>query len=123
MSAHSGEYAAHLRSPDWARMRRDRIIETRWRCEGCGQLAYDLELHHETYDRLGTERPRDLRLLCSVCHRRADAERRKRASAAQWAARVDGWARCVYGDEWNLDHDPDEVGEQFKDWLACGGEA
>jgi 5-methylcytosine-specific restriction endonuclease McrA len=65
---HSPEYERWLRSPDWAAIRRDRIIEAGWRCDHCGHLAYDLELHHKHYDTLGDESPHDLELLCTVCH-------------------------------------------------------
>jgi 5-methylcytosine-specific restriction endonuclease McrA len=119
--SHSDEYERRLRSRDWAQIRRDRIIDARWHCERCGDLSYDLELHHRDYDTLGDETPEDVELLCKVCHRRADAERRRRVEAARWAARVDGWASKVYGEEWELTHGYEEVDEAFGDWLALGG--
>ncbi len=122
MSAHSLAYRERLCSADWSAIRRDRIIENRWRCEECGYLSYDLDLHHETYDRLGQERRQDLRLLCKVCHRRADTARRRRVEARAWSARVDGWATKVYGDDWAQDYSSIDMDERFSDWLAIGGE-
>lgn len=36
-------------------------------CERCGILP-GVQLHHLTYERIGSERPEDLQLLCKACH-------------------------------------------------------
>jgi 5-methylcytosine-specific restriction endonuclease McrA len=110
-------YSALLRSPRWQAMRRARIAWCGWRCERCDCLAYDLELHHLNYDRLGEERAEDLVLLCPPCHREADAERRSAADEAHWKRRLDGWASRVFGDGWTWTPGYEAAEEAFCAWL------
>jgi hypothetical protein len=110
-------YAAHIRSSYW-RWLRDIVGEfVDWRCERCGLFGRDFDLHHKTYERFGEERSGDVEYLCKGCHRVADQERRAQLPAAAWGARVDGWARAVYGDDWELGWGYEEVEERFLDWL------
>ena len=38
-------------------------------CQACGNDRYsELVIHHVTYERYGSEKPNDLRLLCWWCH-------------------------------------------------------
>jgi hypothetical protein len=103
-------------------MRRDRIVEANWHCEECGVLAYVLQLHHETYERLGAEFHFDLRLLCVPCHRRADVRRAARERRDLYRRRLDGWARKVHGDDWRDWLDPEDVAEEFEDFCALQDE-
>ena len=63
-------YRAHLASSDWQAIRADVIERANYRCERCGQ-PWGLEVHHETYERVGHEQPDDLVCLCRDCHRAA----------------------------------------------------
>jgi len=71
-------YRAYLRSPHWRQLRAERLKAAGYRCYECGASGVVLQLHHLTYARLGSERPGDLRVLCKVCHRRADRKRKTR---------------------------------------------
>jgi len=55
------------RSPHWHMLKRqhDRIP-----CYSCGDWkAFNLDLHHKTYERLGQEVPSDLVRMCKFCHK------------------------------------------------------
>lgn len=60
-------YEDYLRSPHWAERRRLAGDAADWTC-ACGRPA--TQIHHRTYARLGRERLRDLRAVCSDCHRK-----------------------------------------------------
>lgn len=119
-------YNIVIRSKRWALLRDKFIYRCDSRCMRCNwqktqwSKGRTLELHHRTYERLGAEAEGDLELLCSVCHARADEERaaegRRRADAALYDARFDGWARACFGDDyWGIE---DEwMHDQFEDWL------
>ncbi len=62
-------YRGHLRSPEWATIKRLARERDGWRCQGCTS-AKDLNTHHLTYDRLGGERLGDVQILCDACHGR-----------------------------------------------------
>lgn len=66
-SAGYKSYAAYLRTEHWRRIRSRKLEQADHRCEVCGSRI-QLQIHHRTYDRLGNERPRDLQVLCEICH-------------------------------------------------------
>lgn len=106
-------YLAYLQSDQWALQRAAALARASYRCKSCG-TPVDLEVHHLTYERLGEELPQDLTVLCATCHTRLhrnDDQRRLRT------ARIDGWARKVYGDDWRDYHDPDDIADEFDEWL------
>jgi hypothetical protein len=72
-------YENYLTSAAWRRLRYAALRRARWRCERCGAHVTNLDVHHRTYKRLGHERLDDLEVVCTTCHRYADAERRTRA--------------------------------------------
>lgn len=86
--SHSAEYRAHLRSPEWRRVIRPAALErANHRCAFCGKsraqlrrIGRHLEVHHNSYKRLGHELPEDLTVLCAggsnACHAAADRQRR-----------------------------------------------
>lgn len=63
------EYKRYLRSPQWLEKRGEALQRAAKRCQLCG-FTEQLEVHHNTYEHLGDERPEDLVVLCSPCHRR-----------------------------------------------------
>lgn len=86
-SRHSEQYKAHLRSPEWARIRKAALKRAGYRCQFCGLslkklrlIGRHLQVHHNTYENLGHEKPEDLTVLCSgtrgSCHTIADQQRR-----------------------------------------------
>jgi hypothetical protein len=95
---HSAQYKAHLRSPAWARIRAAALARAGYRCAFCGQdrnelrrIGRHLEVHHNSYERLGHEHPEDLTVLCAGgkggCHAAADAQRRAANGTRQPATR------------------------------------
>jgi 5-methylcytosine-specific restriction endonuclease McrA len=77
MIHHSPEYRRRLKSRAWRHLCQQLIRASHDRCERCGTLTWQLEVHHKHYDCLGRERPQDLEVLCRYCHIIADNERRE----------------------------------------------
>jgi len=60
-------YQAYLASPHW-KNRRNTLLQKRGKvCELCGSTK-QIQIHHQTYCRLGKELDKDLIILCSNCH-------------------------------------------------------
>lgn len=74
-STHSAQYRAHLASPQWQAIRRAALERAKHRCAFCA-TDRKLEVHHNSYARLGHEQPEDLTVLCDNCHKAADRQRR-----------------------------------------------
>jgi 5-methylcytosine-specific restriction endonuclease McrA len=68
-AARKARHRAYLRSREWRARRKDALAVAGGRCQDCG-ASRDLHVHHLTYKRYGRELSRDLRVLCSGCHRR-----------------------------------------------------
>lgn len=60
-------YQRYLQSAEWKIFRLSVIAKRGRYCQDCGS-SRDVQLHHLTYERLGHERPEDVRLLCDTCH-------------------------------------------------------
>lgn len=60
-------YADYRASPWWARVREDALHRAHNRCQLCATQTR-LEVHHNTYERLGKEWPSDVIVLCRSCH-------------------------------------------------------
>ena len=41
-----------------------------YKCQACSTKKEILDVHHNSYDRLGAEEPQDLIVLCRTCHGR-----------------------------------------------------
>lgn len=63
----SMSYRDYLATPEWQMTRLDALERARGACQVCSS-KYRLRVHHRTYDRFGTEQPRDLLVLCDECH-------------------------------------------------------
>ena len=61
-------YDKYLQSRAWGFRRIIYIWWARNKCGTCGATVR-LEVHHDTYDRLGRERGRDCRVVCHCCHK------------------------------------------------------
>lgn len=60
-------YEQYLLTPEW-RARAERAkARAGWRCQFCNS-SKNLEAHHRTYERRGTELDEDLVALCDRCH-------------------------------------------------------
>jgi 5-methylcytosine-specific restriction endonuclease McrA len=62
-------YREHLAGEDWQAIRADALTRAGHRCEECG-APWGLQVHHKTYERLGSEAPEDMICLCRDCHRK-----------------------------------------------------
>jgi len=60
---------AHLASNYWKELKLKRLIKANYMCEvhGCTE-THRLELHHETYQRLGQEKLSDIKIICRQHH-------------------------------------------------------
>ena len=101
-------------------MKKDMLRLRGARCERCGH-PHSLELHHKTYERLGRELTSDLEVLCRRCHESADKERalegQRRSATARYNAGLDTYASKKYGDDWDYQRDPEQVSEEYDQWL------
>jgi 5-methylcytosine-specific restriction endonuclease McrA len=73
---HSDLYTEYLASPAWAATRAAALDRAGGVCQApaCGARS-GLEVHHGTYERLGSEAWGDLTVLCKDCHEAADRRR------------------------------------------------
>jgi hypothetical protein len=62
-------YRDYLRTPEWRRTRAAALDRADHRCSLDREHPGQIEVHHNTYDRLGAELPSDLVVLCQACHR------------------------------------------------------
>jgi 5-methylcytosine-specific restriction endonuclease McrA len=74
-------YSDYLRTPEWQRTRAAALTIAGYRCALDATHTDGLEVHHNTYERLGAELAGDLVVLCRSCHARhhlADRRRQQR---------------------------------------------
>jgi len=64
---HYAAYLEYLNTPQWRERRVRALKRAKNRCQLCSQKGR-LNVHHRTYERLGSERPEDLTVLCENCH-------------------------------------------------------
>ena len=63
------EDAEYLKSPHWQSVRLWALERAEKRCQLCAATG-KLDVHHNTYDRVGHERPSDVVVLCRDRHSR-----------------------------------------------------
>ena len=122
------EYIEYISSPKWKLKREQALLHSGYRCERCKNSVYSckLEVHHKTYNNFKHEKSEDLEVVCSDCHKKADKERIDRVrierlvrqSEALYSARLEGWGKKVYGEDWYLN---DGIKEEFDQWLENKG--
>ena len=61
------DYLEYLKSDHWKKLRHNMIDYTKNHCVICGNTE-NLEVHHNTYQRIGCEMFSDLAVLCKECH-------------------------------------------------------
>lgn len=115
-------YRAYLQSDVWKEKRRQVLDRANGKCEKCGVILLDPDVHHLTYDRVGgNERLDDLMVLCFPCHRKADKQRDRetdeRRTASYYQARLHGFATRIYGDMWWYEKDHEEIEIEFIKFL------
>lgn len=60
-------YYLYIRSRVWKARADAARKRAGYRCQVCGERR-PLDVHHNTYERLGHEKPRDLIAVCRACH-------------------------------------------------------
>jgi len=60
-------YESYINGPDWKVRRARHLLSYGKQCEACHRTQ-DIEVHHRTYDRMGSELDSDLAVLCDACH-------------------------------------------------------
>jgi hypothetical protein len=60
-------YTEYINSEAWAQVRWRKLKEVGYKCEECNR-KWELDVHHLTYERLGSEKMNDLIVLCKRCH-------------------------------------------------------
>lgn len=73
-------YKEYLQTDHWKQTRKEALDRAGNKCSVCGATAR-LQVHHNSYQRLGKEIPTDLTVLCDPCHS-VFHERRKLATSA-----------------------------------------
>lgn len=73
----SPEYRAYIDSDAWLLMRERKFRQVGRRCQKCGYGPYPLQVHHQTYKRLGHEWLSDLQVLCIPCHEKVTRRTRR----------------------------------------------
>jgi hypothetical protein len=63
-----GSYKEYLKSDHWQTQRKLALRNADYRCQVCNSGNKQLDVHHRTYERLGSEIPADLIVLCNDCH-------------------------------------------------------
>jgi len=119
-------YSSYISSARWKNIRKLMIKHSSNRCTRCNTIRPNLELHHKTYERLGSERISDLEVLCVQCHEIADMERaiagEERSREALYDAiqrgrekAMDTYMSKKYGNDWYLWRMGDY--EEFDQWI------
>lgn len=62
-------YLCYLKSESWYKFREKIYKERGQKCERCGSTE-NLQIHHLNYDNLYNEKPEDVMILCSKCHKK-----------------------------------------------------
>lgn len=60
-------YQDYLRTDHWRSIRARKLQQSDYKCQLCG-CKESLEVHHNTYCRVGSEDMSDLIVLCRECH-------------------------------------------------------
>jgi 5-methylcytosine-specific restriction endonuclease McrA len=61
------DYSGYLQSEHWKLIRAEALQRAGNKCQACGS-RHNLNVHHNTYERLWHEEPEDMVVFCSRCH-------------------------------------------------------
>jgi 5-methylcytosine-specific restriction endonuclease McrA len=61
-------YSLYLKTPEWQATRAAALKRARYACQLCKHINTTLDVHHNTYDRRGSELASDLLVVCRGCH-------------------------------------------------------
>jgi hypothetical protein len=60
-------YNEYLQTPEWQNIRKEALQRAGYKCQLCSEIRL-LHIHHNTYENIGNENPKDLIVLCESCH-------------------------------------------------------
>tara|TARA_A100001515_G_scaffold131933_1_gene120014 strand:- start:176 stop:796 length:621 start_codon:yes stop_codon:yes gene_type:complete len=63
-------YDKYLQGKHWKNTRKSALERADFQCQLCSCKDSVLEVHHNNYDNIGKEKPKDLIVLCRPCHRK-----------------------------------------------------
>jgi 5-methylcytosine-specific restriction endonuclease McrA len=63
-------FAEYRKQPEWQVRRVQALTRARFRCQMGSSHDAPLDVHHNSYDNYGDERPEDLVVLCRSCHQK-----------------------------------------------------
>ena len=69
-TSYGEKYEKYIESPEWKRIRANRVEEANGICEKCRWPMKGSEVHHDNYDNLGHEGVEDTRTMHENCHSR-----------------------------------------------------
>jgi hypothetical protein len=120
----SVNYDEYIKSAQWRTISAAMKKYRNFVCQGCEKKFHpsELDVHHENYDRLGNERPSDLKVLCRAkCHPIADATRvqvaQTRREERRYEAGKDTFLSKKHGDNYPAVAD-EGMHEEFDRWAA-----
>jgi hypothetical protein len=62
--------AKYREEPEWQVRRVQALTRAGYKCQTCSRRDTTLDVHHNTYENYGDERPQDLVVLCRSCHQK-----------------------------------------------------
>jgi 5-methylcytosine-specific restriction endonuclease McrA len=125
MGTRSATYEQYIKSAKWRTISAAMKKLANYTCKRCGKKFHSsqLDAHHRNYDRLGSEHPSDLEVLCKPCHAIADSQRtittqirrEDRRHERQHDAAIDTFLTKKYGSAGGYDQGMYDEAER---WLA-----
>ena len=127
---HTDQYVAYLKTKEWATKRQEKLESVNYSCDRDVSLNYQrgkdgilrripdcnsrLQVHHLTYDNLGNGPLSDLIVLCEF---HPEQEHRLISAKKRFEKGLDTYATKKYGDDWQNNHDYEDIAEEFEEWL------
>ena len=74
---HTNQYESYIHSASWRKRRQRALRLGHYRCALCGSTQ-SLQVHHLTYAHLGNELDSELMVLCTSCHNKVHAQKRRK---------------------------------------------
>jgi hypothetical protein len=62
--------AKYREEPEWQVRRVQALTRAAYKCQTCSSRDTTLDVHHNSYENYGDERPQDLVVMCRSCHQR-----------------------------------------------------
>ncbi len=101
------DYRGYLKTEEWKMKSSEAKQRASFTCELCGCHEDELkdaklEVHHVSYVRLGYEKPEDLVVLCSDCHRKIHEDKVTFEEAREIYKNVELWPEKRCGESGSL---------------------